>query len=159
MPKDRIRSQGEILRFPGVEVQTHTSSSESKRSSTDPRPETHSQRDGQIDVVLCGTLRKDTEGLTRAREQLKELGCRILELRHLGTIHQARFVWLHAPRGYVGPTTALEIGFARASGVPTFSVERPKDAVLQHLVRVVASPEEVILNFLRDPADPIDEAY
>src|SRR5262249_55886621 len=69
-----------------------------------------------------------------------------LKLQHLDAIHQARFVWLHAPKGYVGPTAALEIGFAFASGVPIFSSDIPTDIVLQKFVRVVRSPQEVILD-------------
>ncbi len=44
-----------------------------------------------------------------------------LELGHLAAIRRADFVWVHAPGGYVGPTTALEIGYARCLGVPVFA--------------------------------------
>src|SRR5262249_3094347 len=135
-----------------------------------------------IEVVLCGTFHKDMECLTRAFNRLRDLGCRILspgnaqtisetdgrvfirgeeietseylQLKHLETIQRARFLWLHAPKGYVGSTAALEIGFARAIGVPTFSSQAPKDTVLQNFVRVVRSPQEVIVNILHNQLEP-----
>src|SRR5262249_6319509 len=77
-----------------------------------------------------------------------------LERRHLETIQHARFIWLHCPRGYVGQTTALEIGFARASGVPVFSATMPQDVVLQKFVRLVTSPRDVILKILHHELEP-----
>lgn len=124
-----------------------------------------------LDVVLCGTYRKDVEGLRRSFEQLKDLGFNILspsnlnitqekngfvymqgeelqtpdrlELKHLDAIERARLVWLHAPDGYVGPTAALELGFARASGIPIFATSEPAEEAFSTFVSVVESPEEV----------------
>jgi len=183
-PKNTIGAEGRILPFPGVQVERHASSSGepsialSKHHSTE-HPELRSLRRDQIKVALCGTFRVDTEGLAQAFEQLTDLGCRILwpgdeqtdgfismrseeiethqrsNLRHLDAIQQARFVWLHAPKGYVGPTAALEIGFALANGVPIFSAAMPNDIVLQKLVRVVTSPQQVLdilHNLLESPS-------
>jgi hypothetical protein len=102
-----------------------------------------------IDVVISGTYRKDNEELRKTYEEFRDLGCRIIspisvriasesqgfvfmegeqsepaeniELRHLNAIQQAQFMWLHAPEGYVGLSGALEVGFARAVGVPIFT--------------------------------------
>jgi NTP pyrophosphatase (non-canonical NTP hydrolase) len=126
----------------------------------------------ELDVVLCGTYRKDVEGLRRSFEQLKDLGFNVLspssvditseengfvymhgeqtetpenlELRHLEAIQRARLVWLHAPDGYVGPTAALELGFARASGIPVFSTSMIGDEAFRTFVTVVSSPEDVL---------------
>src|SRR6266480_1819356 len=98
-----------------------------------------------VGCVISGTYRKDPEGLKRAFEELKDFGCNILspanvaparevdgfvymqgeetelpesiEVRHLSAIQHCHFVCLHAPEGYVGPTAALEVGFARAIGI------------------------------------------
>lgn len=122
----------------------------------------------RLPVVLSGSYRKDFEGLRRAYEELLDLGCDILspsnvlavnevdgfvymkgeevqnpdaiEARHLDSIQRSSFVWLHAPDGYVGPTAALEIGFARAVGVPVYGRQAPKDKILRSFVRVVGSP-------------------
>jgi NTP pyrophosphatase (non-canonical NTP hydrolase) len=127
----------------------------------------------ELDVVICGTFRKDVEGLRRLFEQLKDLGFNVLsplnvdivteekgfvymhgeeaetpenlELRHLDAVQRARLIWLHAPEGYVGPTAALELGFARASGIPVFSTANISEVALRAFVTVVSSPEDVLL--------------
>ncbi len=126
-------------------------------------------------VVLCGTYRKDPEGLRRTFDHLKDLGFTILspanafveseehgfvymrhettqspdkiENGHLDAIQRAHFVWFFAPNGYVGPTGALEVGFARANGIPVYSDTPLKDTVLGGFVEVVDSPMTVRDNF------------
>jgi NTP pyrophosphatase (non-canonical NTP hydrolase) len=123
-------------------------------------------------VVLSGTYRKDFQGLRRAYEELIDLGCEVLsplnvsavkevdgfvymkgeeavspesiEARHLNAILAAQFVWLHAPNGYVGPTAALEVGFAKACGIPVYCQEKPADPALHHLVATVDSLSSVL---------------
>jgi NTP pyrophosphatase (non-canonical NTP hydrolase) len=149
-----------------------------REESSTPRVE----QPGQFDVVLCGTFRKDTAGLKQAFDQLRDLGCRVLspgnveivsesdgfvymrgeeietperlEMKHLDAIQHARFIWLHAPEGYVGPTAALEIGFARACGIPVFSASTPTDVVLEKFVRIADSPQQVILDIVNHRLDP-----
>jgi NTP pyrophosphatase (non-canonical NTP hydrolase) len=62
-----------------------------------------------------------------------------IELQHLEAIQRASFVWLFAPEGYVGPSAALEVGFARAQGVPVFSETQISDTTLRGFVNTVAS--------------------
>jgi hypothetical protein len=147
-----LSGKGHILVFPRAQVKRNTSipreSPVVSNSLTNTTPGSHSMRHGPLTVVLCGSFHKDPEGITRACEQLTKLGCRVLELRHLEAIQQAHFVWLHTPKGYIGNITALEMGFACASGVPIFSSESPKDVVFQKFVHVVTSPRELILNML-----------
>lgn len=123
-------------------------------------------------VVLSGSYRKDVLGLKHTFEELKDLGCEVLspsnievesevegfvymkgesvlapdliELRHLQAIERSNFVWLHAPEGYVGTSASLEVGFARAAGVPVFSKSEIQDAVLRPFVQIVSSPKDVI---------------
>ena len=122
-------------------------------------------------VVLCGTYRKDPEALRRTFESLREAGFSVLspsnaviesedqgfvymrsesmqtpnqiENRHLDAIQQADFVWFFAPEGYVGPTGALEVGFARASGIPVYTDTILKDLTIKNFVEVVKSPATV----------------
>jgi len=133
------------------------------------------------DVVLSGTYRKEFETLKSTYEEFRDLGCTILspssvsivreedgfvymqgeetetpekiEGRHLEAIQRASFVWLHAPEGYVGPTAALEIGFANAAGVPVYAQNVPIDKTLQSFVRLVDSPA-MVLDIRPEHPDP-----
>lgn len=134
------------------------------------------------ELVISGTYRKDFENLKRTYEEFRDLGCDVLspssvaitseedgfvymkgeetqtpasiEERHLNAIQKASFVWLHAPNGYVGPTSALEIGFAQAAGVPVFAKEAPNEQVFRSFVQVVASPSDVVTTNLYQAAPP-----
>lgn len=116
-------------------------------------------------AVLCGSYKRDREGLFRAYDELVVTGCQVLSPRrmwfddaafvrdtaeqgispqvietwHLSAIRQADFVMLHAPDGYVGLSAAMEIGFATAQDCPVFSRTAPQDIAVQGLVRVVPS--------------------
>lgn len=116
-------------------------------------------------VVLCGSFRKDHEGLLRAYRELIDTNCqvlsphsldfnddafarddgtldmpaRLLEDYHLMSIRQADFVWLHAPEGYIGLSAAFEIGYALAHHTPVFSRHLPNDPNLSNYVTVVPS--------------------
>jgi NTP pyrophosphatase (non-canonical NTP hydrolase) len=134
------------------------------------------------EIVLSGSYRKGVDNLKRTYEEFKDLGCTILspsnvsivsevdgfvymkgeetdtpdtiEGRHLKAIQKANFVWLHAPDGYVGPTAALEVGFANAAGVPVFAQEAPKDKVLQSFVRLADSPSAMVRMWPQHPEPP-----
>jgi NTP pyrophosphatase (non-canonical NTP hydrolase) len=134
------------------------------------------------EVVISGTYRKEFEVLRHTYEEFQDLGCSILspsnvtivhehdgfvymrgeeqetpekiEFRHLGAIQKANFVWLHAPEGYVGPTAAMEIGFAHAAGVPVYAKQAPRDKVLQSFVRVIGSPSDILTSELKHPEPP-----
>lgn len=169
-----MSGKGQVLLFPGKGTEGKASTIDNPTPAS-PRPE------GPFDVVLVGSFRKNQEGLRRAYDRLIDLGCRVLspgtvelltgsdplgdagqetiptserQLRHLETIQHAHFIWLHCPRGYVGQTTALEIGFARACGVPVFSATTPHDIVLQEFVRVVRSPLDVIVKIVSQELEP-----
>jgi NTP pyrophosphatase (non-canonical NTP hydrolase) len=134
------------------------------------------------DVVLSGSYRKEFETLKSTYEEFRDLGCTVLspssvsivreedgfvymqgeetqtperiENRHLEAIQRASFVWLHAPEGYVGPTAALEVGFANAAGVPVYAQHMPTDRVLQPFVRLVDSPATVVATRPEHPEPP-----
>jgi NTP pyrophosphatase (non-canonical NTP hydrolase) len=124
------------------------------------------------EIVLSGSYRKAFETLKGTYEQFLDLGCTILspssvsivreedgfvymqgeeteiperiEDRHLEAIQKASFVWLHVPEGYVGPTAALEVGFASAAGVPVYAQHAPNDEVLRSFVHLVDSPTAAV---------------
>src|SRR5262245_39510026 len=83
-PKNTSGATARILVFPAVPVERQGSSAEepcaapSKHESTEHHPDLNSLGRDPIKVVLCGTFRVDTEDLSHAFEQLKDLGCRIL---------------------------------------------------------------------------------
>lgn len=134
------------------------------------------------EVVLSGSYRKEFETLKSTYEEFRDLGCTILspssvsivreedgfvymqgeetetpekiEGRHLLAIQRASFVWLHAPDGYVGPTAALEVGFANAAGVPIYARQQPTDNVLRSFVRLVDSPAMVMATRPEHPEPP-----
>ena len=121
-------------------------------------------------AVLCGSYKRDREGLWRAYDELVTTGCQVLSPRrmwfddaafvrdtaeqgispqaveawHLSAICQADFVMLHAPDGYVGLSAAMEIGFATAQKCPVFSRTAPQDIALRGLVKVVPSVYDVL---------------
>ncbi len=133
-------------------------------------------------VVLSGSYRKDFESLKATYEELLDLGCRVLspsnvtavretngfvfmkgeesqspdsiEGRHLDAIQKANFVWLHAPQGYIGPTASLEVGFAKAIGVPVFAKEPVKDPVIHSFVEVLPSLAAAV-ETIKSQASPI----
>lgn len=121
-------------------------------------------------AVLCGSYKRDREGLWRAYDELVTTGCQVLSPRrmwfddavfvrdtaeqdippqavetwHLSAIRQANFVMLHAPKGYIGLSAAMEIGFATAQKCPVFSRTAPQDIALRGLVKVVPSVYDVL---------------
>ena len=121
-------------------------------------------------AVLCGSYKRDREGLWRAYDELVTTGCQVLSPRrmwfddaafvrdtaeqdippqavetwHLSASRQADFVMLHAPKGYVGLSAAMEIGFATAQKCPVFSRTAPQDIALRGLVKVVPSVYDVL---------------
>lgn len=116
-------------------------------------------------VVLCGSFRRDHEGLLRAYHELidthcqvlsphsldfddqsfvrdnatQEMSARSLEDYHLMSIRQADFVWLHAPDGYIGVSAAFEIGYALAHHIPVFSRAIISDSNLSNYIDIVPS--------------------
>jgi nucleoside 2-deoxyribosyltransferase len=62
-----------------------------------------------------------------------------LERRHLAAINHSDLLVLHLPDGYIGLSTAFELGYAYAKGVPIVSKEIPKELVFQPIVHQVNS--------------------
>ncbi len=53
----------------------------------------------ELDVVICGTFRKDVEGLRRLFEQLKDLGFNVLSPLSVDIATEEKGLRLHAWRG------------------------------------------------------------
>jgi len=64
--------------------------------------------------------------------------------RHLTSIDQSILLWVRNPGGYVGLSTALEIGHAHAIGVPVYASDSSTDSSLNRYIRVVSSPEQAL---------------
>lgn len=123
-------------------------------------------------VVICGSFRRDTVGLTRLFRELETNGCRelspltldftdtesefvtakhdegfsITELErfHLRAIREADFVMVYAPEGYIGTSASFELGYATALSIPVFSKTLPSDTMLQTQLSVTGSVFEIV---------------
>jgi NTP pyrophosphatase (non-canonical NTP hydrolase)/nucleoside 2-deoxyribosyltransferase len=161
-------ASAQILLFPNQQISDAPRNSESAAE-----PEAILPRGSS--VVLCGTFRKDQEGLRNTFEHLKDCGFSVLspsnalvqsekdgfvymqdesghlpeeiEGRHLDAILSADFVWFYAPNGYVGPTGALEVGYAHANGIPVYSDTPLNDNAVKRFVTIVDSPSTVYEHF------------
>ena len=178
MPNPRKRTLGEygqglLFAVPAANADTEQKTS-SEPAVTQPAMDRRPPFSGEPrpSVVICGSFRKDTQGLSKLREQFLDLHYSILsplnvdirreedgfvymrgeesqtpetlERRHLDAIERADIVWLHAPDGYVGLSASLEIGYATAVGTPVFSVVPPQDPILKTLVRLVDRPDLLV---------------
>jgi NTP pyrophosphatase (non-canonical NTP hydrolase) len=140
------------------------------------------RRAPKLRVVLCGSYRRDPEGLVAAYAALSDEGCAVvsplgiefklqldgfvyrqeeigetpgaIEERHLRALETADFVWLHTPGGYVGVSASMELGFAKAAGVPVYASMQPADVTMASLVRIAASPREAVLALRRGMPEP-----
>lgn len=69
---------------------------------------------------------------------------RLVQDRHLASIASSDFLWLETPDGYVGPSAALEVGFAIASRIPVYSTKLPNDLTMRQYVCRVSCLAEAI---------------
>ena len=120
-----------------------------------------------VRCTLSGSFHRDSDGLKRIYRELAQNGCQILsphtvefdetkdsfvkhstengltqdflERHHLMSIRQSDFLWVHCPDGYVGNSTALEIGAAYSYGIPVYSHTKPLDSTIALFVSVVPS--------------------
>jgi NTP pyrophosphatase (non-canonical NTP hydrolase) len=125
-----------------------------------------------IKVAICGSFRRDPDGIKAVYAQLRAAGATVLspldpnfvseregfvfaaaerdeqpqtiEERHLQAMRDADFVWLHAPGGYVGVSATAELGFAHALQLRVFTRTRPAEAVIADWVEIVENPAAAI---------------
>lgn len=67
-----------------------------------------------------------------------------IQQKHLDAIAKADLVWLCATSGYIGKSTAMEIGFANACGIKVFSQDFIEEVPFNDFVIKVFSFEEAI---------------
>jgi hypothetical protein len=77
-----------------------------------------------------------------ASDRLRNIG--LVEDRHLAAIDASDFVWLVCVDGYIGQSAAMEIGWARKSGVPIYCCEVPSDLSFRPYVNLVSGISEAI---------------
>ena len=134
-----------------------------------------------LNVVICGSFRRDPGALRNEFLELEEAGCAVLspqdlnfiaevdgfvfgcgdvgrtsaeiEQTHLRSMEMADFVWLHCPDGYVGTSATMELGFAQALGLSVFSTELPREVALADLVQQCDSPRAIVASLRRDFRD------
>lgn len=132
-----------------------------------------------IRASLSGSFHRDAVGLQRAYDELARNQCQILsphrlnfednttlfvrdvaerhqsadslEAHHLLAISQSNFLWVHAPDGYIGLSAAMEVGYARALGIPVFASSQVEDQVLASLIVKVDSVFMAIQNLCSYP--------
>lgn len=133
-------------------------------------------------AVLCGSYRRDVRSLVRTYEELSAAGLRVLapsgldfvaefdgfvsnrdenaippeafEGLRLNCIRAADLVWLHTPDGYVGLGGALEVGFAKAAGIPVFAAETPNDVALRSLVTILPLDQAIASTIAGETGNP-----
>lgn len=117
--------------------------------------------------VLSGSYRREPVALEREYRELVAHGCQVLsphrlnftnqqdafvkdegetlmsadeiERHHLLSLRQADFLWLHCPNGYIGVSTAMEIGYALSLQLPVFCKTKPQEAVFSQFITIVPS--------------------
>jgi len=120
-----------------------------------------------LKVTLSGSFHKDPEGLSRDYRELVRNQCqvlsprslefrdvsllfvrheieqrdavRVIEEHHLQAIALSDFLWIHAPKGYIGTSTAMEIGYAIAKDIPIFAESDIQDEMLNSFITKVTS--------------------
>jgi hypothetical protein len=82
------------------------------------------------------------EFLFVASDKLRSI--RLVQERHLAAIRASDFLWVVCPDGYTGASTCMEIGTARALGVPVFANTPALDITIGEFVRHVSDYTEAI---------------
>jgi len=77
-------------------------------------------------------------------DRWSDIDFKCIEDRVLQMIPQSDFVYVCDPEGYIGLTTSFEIGYARAKGIPVFSMCLVSDQTIRQYVDQVLSVQELI---------------
>lgn len=86
----------------------------------------------------------DTENLTT------------IEKNHLEAIYKADALYICNPGGYIGPSTAMELGWALGFGKQIFLQEKSEDSIFNNFKNEIASPKAV-LQFLKERNKKLSE--
>jgi nucleoside 2-deoxyribosyltransferase len=66
-----------------------------------------------------------------------------LQEKNFRAIERSSFVLVVNPKGYIGPSTSMEIGFAISKGVPIFCTDVPDDYIFRFYTKHVRSLREI----------------
>jgi hypothetical protein len=84
----------------------------------------------------------DTDILNATCE--KEIQIAYIESKVLANIKKASFVYVYNPGGYIGTSTAFEIGFAMKENKNICAAYKPQDRLLRSYIRNIIPPEEFL---------------
>lgn len=124
----------------------------------------------ELHATVSGSFRKHLAEIKKAVRALQDAGVQVLspdvfrtvrdngdfvylegdsgspsdvEMEHLKAICASDFLYVVNPKGYVGTSSAFEMGFARASRIPIYCQEKPADSVLVGLVEFGVAAVEI----------------
>ena len=103
--------------------------------------------DAGVEVASPRSVRAEREHRGFVRVEGDKGSAREIELGHLRALLSSDALYVVNPEGYVGTSTALEIGAAVSALIPVFTLESPSDVVLAQLSRVV--PPRCVAEVLR----------
>jgi len=121
-------------------------------------------------VTISGSFQKSIDDIRKDIKTFERLGCSVLSPRmfkshvnddgfvildsdggrrpaaihgrHLHSINQSTFLWVRISEGYVGLSTALEIGYAESIGIPIYASEQASDNSINRFLEVTENPEK-----------------
>ena len=128
-------------------------------------------QDHKIKVVISGSFRKHYKGILNKIKEFEDVGMtvlspessrpvnpgdefivletdettdpKILEQKHLNAIYNADCLYIFNPDGYIGASTAMELGWAIALGKPVYIKEEIRDSTLKFFSGKVLTPQEI----------------
>jgi nucleoside 2-deoxyribosyltransferase len=111
-----------------------------------------------LSVSICGSYHRHLRKMHKLIKECKKLGIEVhiprypvkksstngfvflkgekgtpkqLQEKNFDAIARSSFVLVVNTNGYIGPSTAMEIGYAIAKGVPIFCTDKPEDYIFQ----------------------------
>jgi hypothetical protein len=108
-------------------------------------------------LYVCGSFKfmREMEGLGR---KLKEEGIQFQMSKELGScgilgclkkVGDADIVYVVNPRGYIGKSVSVDIGYAYAKNKPIYVMHSVDDPPIMNLINAVLSPKALI-GFLKE---------
>lgn len=77
------------------------------------------------------------------QETGKDIKVQYIESKVLSMIEEASFIYLYNPDGYIGVSTAFEIGFAYKVKKPIFAANSPTDIMLAEYINEIILPQDI----------------
>lgn len=71
-----------------------------------------------------------------------------IEKQHLEAIYNADALYIYNHNGYIGPTAAMELGWALGFGKPIYLKEACEELVFKNLCNNVSSPQKILNNLV-----------